>query len=1063
ISRGTPSFTWDKPGVLLEISSTVLLCLFYLECVTFHSRWKEYRGCTHLIAKKPCQSEKFLAVCAAGKWILTKEYVIVSAKAGRWVDEAAYEWGSYLSKGSVYPVAMETAAKRWREKLECSRAPGAFHDWKVVLFLRKDDKRRGAFERILRAGKATILSRETPSNEVTHVLTNNMVVLTEEEKKAFNAPYYPVKYLGKFLLEEALDKTGDLMGTCAWRIHVSENTESVVQKQIEMGMSLRCTQETLPDSIKGLEQEEFEIVLKKHLCSSQVSLSFNNIFLYSFKINFNKYLFQIHSKVNKKSDSEKKWDGRDAISKGRMKKQILACFHSKVTSTFKAWHLLFRNLFCLDGACQSANYLYIMSLVLNHAIIKLCNVLRKAIYFAVCVKYCCFLLTLIVYLLLQFTPLELPRATFNRIENLLDGQFFMEALQELRSQLDNFIPPVCLLQSVLQTIMQDDADIVLSSTFLQVLYMLLHLYPPWQSPSRVKYYLDILQCPVCKRGSWSFIDMVIRSCIYNGSSCHLVSGPDVSELELKPFYKAMLKYFFNLFEAELDALNRSICETTNSQHVNVTPASILGKIFWAESETSMQFTKPIHILVHWVIQASRVNQSNEVSEVAFLLSGMLGVAVEYWLLLSRIKDRYVVNQVENDIASSIFILCDDFSAEELEKLLSLIQSPWLQMFVAEAILKQLLSQNNIVASPEPLSLHKMVSSYLTAFGKLGTCKAGRVQNLQGKKMGQWPQSEPRRPLFTLTGSRQSHARVLPDLPDPNLSTDLPLSKRLRRTSVPEQSTSAKQNCAVSEQKRHLNKCNLKGETALHRACINNKVEKLIELLSFSGIDINVKDNSGWTPLHEACNHGSTECVREILQRCPKVDLLSQVDGVTPLHDALSNGHVEIGKLLLQYGGPVLLPQRDCDGKLPLDYVVSQQLKEELFAILQLEETIEDFNDSVHKEFCNQQIDFGSYLLCRLLLNYCSIYDLSLDFIPLNSKTICFNVTQITGVDRSKNMTNSFSDGLVVQYAKDLETLIKLPDILQQLPENLRKCPGQHVQVLLALLETMLCLTVFSFA
>nr|XP_014340508.1 PREDICTED: ankyrin repeat domain-containing protein 32 [Latimeria chalumnae] len=906
-----------------EERETLINLLLKLDCKFIKS--EEYRGCTHLIAKKPCQSEKFLAVCAAGKWILTKEYVIVSAKAGRWVDEAAYEWGSYLSKGSVYPVAMETAAKRWREKLECSRAPGAFHDWKVVLFLRKDDKRRGAFERILRAGKATILSRETPSNEVTHVLTNNMVVLTEEEKKAFNAPYYPVKYLGKFLLE------------------VSENTESVVQKQIEMGMSLRCTQETLPDSIKGLElstpnaeprektpncttaslqQEEFEIVLKKHLCSS------------------------------------------------------------------------------------------------------------------------------------QFTPLELPRATFNRIENLLDGQFFMEALQELRSQLDNFIPPVCLLQSVLQTIMQDDADIVLSSTFLQVLYMLLHLYPPWQSPSRVKYYLDILQCPVCKRGSWSFIDMVIRSCIYNGSSCHLVSGPDVSELELKPFYKAMLKYFFNLFEAELDALNRSICETTNSQHVNVTPASILGKIFWAESETSMQFTKPIHILVHWVIQASRVNQSNEVSEVAFLLSGMLGVAVEYWLLLSRIKDRYVVNQVENDIASSIFILCDDFSAEELEKLLSLIQSPWLQMFVAEAILKQLLSQNNIVASPEPLSLHKMVSSYLTAFGKLGTCKAGRVQNLQGKKMGQWPQSEPRRPLFTLTGSRQSHARVLPDLPDPNLSTDLPLSKRLRRTSVPEQSTSAKQNCAVSEQKRHLNKCNLKGETALHRACINNKVEKLIELLSFSGIDINVKDNSGWTPLHEACNHGSTECVREILQRCPKVDLLSQVDGVTPLHDALSNGHVEIGKLLLQYGGPVLLPQRDCDGKLPLDYVVSQQLKEELFAILQLEETIEDFNDSVHKEFCNQQIDFGSYLLCRLLLNYCSIYDLSLDFIPLNSKTICFNVTQITGVDRSKNMTNSFSDGLVVQYAKDLETLIKLPDILQQLPENLRKCPGQHVQVLLALLETM---------
>lgn len=31
-----------------------------------------------------------------------------------------------------------------------------------------------------------------------------------------------------------------------------------------------------------------------------------------------------------------------------------------------------------------------------------------------------------------------------------------------------------------------------------------------------------------------------------------------------------------------------------------------------------------------------------------------------------------------------------------------------------------------------------------------------------------------------------------------------------------------------------------GETALHIACIRNKVEKLIQLLSIPGVDINVK-------------------------------------------------------------------------------------------------------------------------------------------------------------------------------------------------------------------------------
>ena len=62
-----------------------------------------------------------------------------------------------------------------------------------------------------------------------------------------------------------------------------------------------------------------------------------------------------------------------------------------------------------------------------------------------------------------------------------------------------------------------------------------------------------------------------------------------------------------------------------------------------------------------------------------------------------------------------------------------------------------------------------------------------------------------------------------------------------------------------------NKKNGKGETALLRACVQNKPDKVAQLLRTPGIDPNTPDNYGWTPLGEACFKGNTECVRELLK------------------------------------------------------------------------------------------------------------------------------------------------------------------------------------------------------
>ncbi|MEQ2188558.1 hypothetical protein GOODEAATRI_016316, partial [Goodea atripinnis] len=51
-----------------------------------------------------------------------------------------------------------------------------------------------------------------------------------------------------------------------------------------------------------------------------------------------------------------------------------------------------------------------------------------------------------------------------------------------------------------------------------------------------------------------------------------------------------------------------------------------------------------------------------------------------------------------------------------------------------------------------------------------------------------------------------------------------------------------------------NKRNEKGETSLHRACIDGNLKQVLFLVE-QGHPVNPRDYCGWTPLHEACNHG----------------------------------------------------------------------------------------------------------------------------------------------------------------------------------------------------------------
>ncbi|XP_008699087.1 SMC5-SMC6 complex localization factor protein 1 isoform X1 [Ursus maritimus] len=1056
---GAPKHIIQMTGFKMEEKEALGKLLLKLDCTFIKS--EKYKNCTHLIAERLCKSEKFLAACAAGKWVLTKDYIIHSAKSGRWLDETTYEWGYKIEKDSHYSPQMQSAPKRWREELKRTGAPGAFHRWKVVLLVRAD-KRSDSLVRVLEAGKANVILPKSSPSGITHVIASNARIKAEQEKDHFKAPFYPIQYLGDFLLEKEIQNDEDSQSHSVWNKHSNQEKNKDFWKDTRFLEMKGALKETMCRTQKEMQNHDEDVnvssLLTEHHKKEKVRDSGRDLKFVKMRDVLRRHTCGSQKEVKKKDeDVQRSYTLRKKRKKENERDSRKDIEHSKIKSTSRK-HIYrdqkeMKNSVFADHAKESKT----KDVRTDVDIAEIKNELRKHIYRAQAIRYSCIRIDKQPVYNIEVKNAEFPRGVLNLIESLIEGQFFKEAIEELSSLQAHYIPPVCLLHALLENILQDNID-TFSGRYFHILSALLHLHPPWKSPAMSRYYLELFQCPTCMKGAWSLIEVLIRSCLYNESFCHQISKNIIGT---KVLHLTLLKFFFNLVESEVRHLTQKLYDWSDSQSLKITGKAILLEIFWSGNEASGLLTKPVNMLLEWTIYSHKEKcKSNDVfkHELAYLLTGILGAAIDYWIFLGLKRGKNVMRHMSDDLGSYVSLSCDDFSSQELEIFICSFSSSWLQMFVAEAVFKKLCLQSSISVSSEPLSLQKMVYSYLPALGKTGVHGTGKMQI--PKKIGQRPCLESQRALLMLNGAKQKQVEGLPELPELNLAKCSSSLKRLKKKSEGELSCS-KENCPSLVTKMNFHKTNLKGETALHRACINNQVEKLILLLSLPGIDINVKDNAGWTPLHEACNYGNTVCVQEILQRCPEVDLLTQVDGVTPLHDALSNGHVEIGKLLLQRGGPVLLQQRNSKGELPLDYVVSSEIKEELFAITKIEDTVENFHAQAEKHFYHQQLEFGSFLLSRMLLNFCSIFDLSSEFL-LAFKGLTHRNVLLVACKNYKETTSAHTDWLLDLYARNIKTLQTLPNILKELPENLKMCPGVHTEALLVTLE-MMCRSVTEFS
>ncbi|CAL1526385.1 unnamed protein product, partial [Lymnaea stagnalis] len=112
--------------------------------------------------------------------------------------------------------------------------------------------------------------------------------------------------------------------------------------------------------------------------------------------------------------------------------------------------------------------------------------------------------------------------------------------------------------------------------------------------------------------------------------------------------------------------------------------------------------------------------------------------------------------------------------------------------------------------------------------------------------------------------------------------------------------------ATSRKKSKLARRNEKGETPLHRACIDGNLKKVKSLIA-EGHPVNPRDHCGWLPVHEACNHGHTAIVEYLLDCGAWINDRGgeRCGGVTPLIDAANCGNLDIVRLLVDRGANLM--------------------------------------------------------------------------------------------------------------------------------------------------------------
>ncbi|KAM7391812.1 hypothetical protein PAMP_022469 [Pampus punctatissimus] len=382
---------------------------------------------------------------------------------------------------------------------------------------------------------------------------------------------------------------------------------------------------------------------------------------------------------------------------------------------------------------------------------------------------------------------------FSNVGSMIECGLFIEALDSIRSAVfPGLLPPAQYLVSLLEYAQQGHATTVFLRNFQQVMYSLLITNPPWLASRKVKkYFTQVLQCPRCKTGLWPFLQTAISYCLSSEVTCHPLPGPALPTL--LHFHSDLLAFFLKLFQGELHS-------------VSAGDFLLLQGTGVSQDYTERDEKQKLHL--------------------ADTLLDLLSVLVEFWCQQHFKLNQNMVEKGLKDLAEHFAIISQDMSPVVLAELVIRLSSTRLKLVMADAIFRNLCCRNGFTVGDEPLSLKKMVLSYLPALGSL-------AQSPRGARHRTEPTSHSCTSPGTCCGIQ---------------------STVVNKTSSEEENIP-----------RGLNRVNAAGETLLHRACKRNQVQTVLQILALPGTDINVK---GSVLLQQTDGNGQTalDLISEMRQR-----------------------------------------------------------------------------------------------------------------------------------------------------------------------------------------------------
>ncbi|XP_078491942.1 uncharacterized protein LOC100183382 [Ciona intestinalis] len=155
--------------------------------------------CTHVVAKKPCRSQKFLCACASGKWLVVDKYLLDSQSAKKFLPELKYEWGN-IYKYDRLPEDVQQAPSRWRQALKKDKNKLPFSGWVVGLCVAKSFP---VYKRLLEIGGGKAINlKQTKQKDFTHILVGKTIDSKVESYRKTGVPCLKCEYLAQYLLHD---------------------------------------------------------------------------------------------------------------------------------------------------------------------------------------------------------------------------------------------------------------------------------------------------------------------------------------------------------------------------------------------------------------------------------------------------------------------------------------------------------------------------------------------------------------------------------------------------------------------------------------------------------------------------------------------------------------------------------------------------------------------------------------------------------------------------------------------------------------------------------------------